>query len=112
MMSRLCLLSMLLLGAAIPVTLSAQEKKPADTKPKPKIDSVAAKRDSIWKVTVKEKKKLDGMFTLYQDTSSGSLLLYVKKDQLDKEFIYQSFSMGDREVYFSIKTCCGKHGYL
>src|SRR5688572_13039906 len=94
MMSRLCLLSMLLFSAAIPVTLSAQDKKPADTKPKPKIDSVAAKRDSIWKVTVKEKKKLDGMFTLYQDTSSGSLLLYVKKDQLDKEFIYQSFSMG------------------
>ena len=34
------------------------------------------------------------LFTLYQDTVSGSLQLYIKKDQLNKEFIYQSFSMG------------------
>ena len=93
-MSRLGLLAMLLLGAALPVTLFAQAKKPAATKPKTKIDSVAAKRDSIWKETVKDKKKLDGLFVLYQDTASGSLQLYIKKDQLDKEFIYQSFSMG------------------
>ena len=94
MILRLCLLAMLLFGTANSIVLLAQVKKPAVTKPKPKIDSVAAKRDSIWKVTIKEKNKLDGLFTLYQDTASGSLHLYIKKDQLDKEFIYQSFSMG------------------
>jgi hypothetical protein len=43
---------------------------------------------------VKSSKKIDGLFTLYQDTVTGSLQIYVKKDQLGKEFIYQSFSMG------------------
>ena len=93
-MSRLCLLAMLLFGAALPVTLFAQVKKPVPAKPKSKIDSVAAKRDSIWKETVKDKKKVEGLFVLYQDTASGSLQLYITKDQLGKEFIYQSFSMG------------------
>ncbi|MES2648282.1 MAG: zinc-dependent metalloprotease [Bacteroidota bacterium] len=50
------------------------------------------------KTTIKEKtkssKKIDGLFTMYQDTATGSLQLYVKKDQLGKDFIYQSFSMG------------------
>jgi hypothetical protein len=76
------------------ISLSAQVKKPVILKPKTKVDSVAAKRDSIWNATVKEKVKVDGLFSLYQDTASGSLNLYIKKDQLGKEFIYQSFSMG------------------
>jgi len=87
-MSRICLAAMLLFGVALPVTLFAQVKKPAVTKPKTKIDSVAAKRDSIWKETVKDKKKLEGLFVLYQDTASGSLQLYIKKNQLDQEYIY------------------------
>lgn len=49
------------------------------------------------KPTVAEKtkgnKKIDGLFTLYQDTATGSLQMYIRKDQLDKEFIYQSFSI-------------------
>src|SRR4029079_16371236 len=43
---------------------------------------------------VKTSRKMDGLFTLYQDTANGSLQIYVKKNQLGKEFIYQSFSMG------------------
>ncbi len=42
---------------------------------------------------VKTSKKHDGLFTLYQDTITGSLQLYIKKDQLQKEYIYQSFSL-------------------
>jgi len=42
---------------------------------------------------IKSSKKTDGLFTLYQDTASGNLQLYVKKEQLGKEFIYQSFSL-------------------
>ena len=85
---------MLLFGVAIHPSVYAQVKKPVVAKPKIKIDSIAAKRDSIWKSTVKEKQKLEGLFTLYQDTASGNVLIYIKKDQLGKEFIYQSFSMG------------------
>lgn len=49
------------------------------------------------KPTVAEKtkgnKKMEGLFTLYQDTVTGSIQMYVRKDQLNKEFIYQSFSI-------------------
>lgn len=38
-------------------------------------------------------RKIDGLFTMYQDTVTGSVQMYVKKDQLEKEFIYQSFSI-------------------
>lgn len=43
---------------------------------------------------IKSSKKTDGLFTLYQDTATGSIQLFIKKDQLGKDFIYQSFSMG------------------
>ncbi|MES2618197.1 MAG: zinc-dependent metalloprotease [Bacteroidota bacterium] len=40
---------------------------------------------------VKRCKKIDGLFTLYRDTTSGTLFLLIKKDQLNKEFIYFSY---------------------
>ncbi len=43
---------------------------------------------------VKSSHKIEGLFTLYQDTATGSVQIYIKKDQLGKKFIYQSFSMG------------------
>lgn len=88
---------LLLLCIIVCITSSysfTQVKKPEAPKPKIVKDTVAAKRDSIWNETVKGKKKVDGMFTIYQDTVTGSLHLYIKKDQLGKEYIYQSFSMG------------------
>jgi hypothetical protein len=42
---------------------------------------------------VKSSKKHDGLLTVYQDTANGSMMLYVKKSQLGKEYIYQSFSL-------------------
>lgn len=42
---------------------------------------------------VKSSKKTEGLFTIYQDTVTGSIQLFIKKSQLDKEFIYQSYSM-------------------
>lgn len=66
-------------GAAKPDT----SKKTPPAPPKP---TVAEK--------VKSSKKSDGLFTIYQDTATGSVQMYVKKNQLGKEYIYQSFSMG------------------
>jgi hypothetical protein len=94
MLSKMCLPVVVMICMLCPSTLIAQVKKPVPVKPKVVIDSVAAKRDSLWKDAIKDKRKVGGMFTLYQDTVSGSLQLYIRKDQLDKEFIYQSFSMG------------------
>ena len=37
---------------------------------------------------VKSNKKFDGLFTLYQDTTNGTVHLLIKQAQLDKEFIY------------------------
>ena len=54
--------------------------------PKPPKATVAEK--------IKSSKKTDGLFTIYQDTATGSVQLYIKKDQLGNEYIYQSFSMG------------------
>jgi len=57
-------------------------------------DSAKPKK-AAWPLADKTKaaRKRDGLFTVYQDTATGSLQLYVKKDQLDKEYIYQSFSI-------------------
>lgn len=48
----------------------------------------------ILKDKIKSSKKIDGLFTMYRDTVTGSLQMYVKKDQIGKDYIYQSFSMG------------------
>lgn len=42
---------------------------------------------------VKSSSKSEGLFTIYQDTVTGSVQLYIKKNQLGKEFIYQSYSI-------------------
>ena len=58
----------------------------ADTsKPKKAVNPIADK--------TKTSKKTDGLFSVYQDTATGSMQLYVKKNQLGKEYIYQSFSI-------------------
>ena len=85
-------------AALFALSANAQETKKADkpadttkkvaptTPPTPPKPTVADK--------TKSSKKIDGLFTLYKDTVTGSLQLYIKKDQLGKDYIYQSFSMG------------------
>jgi hypothetical protein len=41
---------------------------------------------------VKACKKNEGLFTLFQDTVNGSVYMLLKKEQLDKEYIYFSYS--------------------
>ncbi|HEY1019967.1 MAG TPA: zinc-dependent metalloprotease [Sediminibacterium sp.] len=54
--------------------------------------SAAPKKQTVADKT-KGQKKNEGLFTLYQDTATGSVQMYIRKDQLEKEFIYQSFSI-------------------
>lgn len=78
----------------------------AQDKPKSKKDNkkelAAAKSDTTKvkktaKLSIKDKikssKKIEGLFTMYQDTITGAMQLYINKTQLNKEFIYQSYSM-------------------
>ena len=78
----------------------AQEK--SDRKKKNKKELATTKTDSVKekkvpKLSIADKvkscKKTEGLFTIYQDTVTGSIQLYIKKNQLNKEFIYQSYSM-------------------
>jgi Met-zincin/Domain of unknown function (DUF5117) len=66
--------------------VKADTTKKSGPPPAPPKPSVADK--------VKSSKKSEGLFTIYQDTATGSVQLYVKKNQLGTEYIYQSFSLG------------------
>ena len=60
---------------------------PAATAEMPKKDA----KKSI-KETTKSTKLIDGLFAMYQDTTNGSVYMKIKKDQLNKEFIYFNYS--------------------
>ena len=72
----------------------AQKKNPT---PAPVADTTKKAAAKPSKPTIAEKtkssKKHEGLFVVYQDTATGSVQLYIRKDQLGKEFIYQSFSL-------------------
>jgi hypothetical protein len=95
-----CACSLALLAWSTPV--AAQGNKPTaaappatdTTKKTPAKPGVAEK--------VKSSKKHAGLFTVYQDTVTGGVQMYVRKDQLNKEFIYQSFSLsGPTSLYLN-----------
>ncbi|WP_276089353.1 zinc-dependent metalloprotease [Pedobacter sp. JY14-1] len=101
---------LLALALLLAVGVSAQDKNQEKKKPQAVADSVKkAVLDSIKKATppktsledkIKSSKRIDGLFRLYRDTATGSLQMYVTKDQLAKDFIYQSFSMGGPTTLF------------
>ncbi len=49
-------------------------------KPKPKTKTIAD--------LTKKSKKIEGLFTIYQDTVTGAVKMVIKEDQLNKDFIY------------------------
>jgi hypothetical protein len=61
------------------------KKKAVTTKKTP-----PKKKEKSIKDLTKGSKKIEGLFTIYQDTVTGSIKLLVKKDQLNKDFIYFS----------------------
>lgn len=77
----LCILSILGLGI---LTSQAQKK---DSKKKGKGENEKIK--SIEEVT-KKSKKIEGLFTIYQDTTNGKTHMLISKNQFNKEFIYFS----------------------
>jgi hypothetical protein len=92
-MTKLTLKTLLLSAALYPLASFAQDKPKTGTAPAPLTDTAKAKKPAGIADKIKTSKKIDGLFTLYQDTATGSIQLFVKKSQLAKEFIYQSFSI-------------------
>ncbi len=84
------LLSLFLVCAVVGVQdMDAQRKK---RKKKGQTEVVAPKpkpkpKKSVASLT-KGSKKIDGLFTIFQDTVTGAVKMLVKKEQLDKDFIY------------------------
>lgn len=82
------LLAILLIAAFImPVSAEAQlfgRRKQAEP------EKPAAPAPKTIANTVKNSIKMDGLFTVYQDTTDGSTHIVIHEDQLNKEFIYFS----------------------
>ena len=90
-MNRKALLILIITGTMLSAV--AQNKQAAPPPPQAPTDSVKTKKPTGIADKVKGSKKIEGLFTLYQDTVTGSVQLYIKKAQLGKEYIYQSFSI-------------------
>ncbi len=107
MRNKLAILGLVLLTPGMMVLAQSKSKKAAVSVATPAADTAKAppaKKPAIPPVAekVKSSTKTEGLFTLYQDTASGSVQLYIKKDQLDKEYIYQSFSLdGPTALYLN-----------
>ncbi len=54
--------------------------------------SQAAKLDSAFTKAVKSSTSYEGLFTVYQDTVTGKTHLAIRPEQLDKEFIYFTYT--------------------
>lgn len=76
-------------------TVALAQKKNAPVPPATDTTKKAAAKPAQPTIADKTKssKKHEGLFAVYQDTAIGSVQLYIRKDQLGKEYIYQSFSL-------------------
>lgn len=89
----------------VSLTVDAQQPNTTVVKPQSDKDTVKVvppappKKQTVADKT-KGQKKNEGLFTLYQDTATGSLQMYIRKDQLGKEFIYESFSINGPNALF------------
>ena len=91
-MTKRILLILILMIFSIPN--NGQEKKDLNNEDKKEEKNEEKKEEKKEEKTIsdltKSSKKIDGMFTIYQDTINGKLKMVVSKDQFDKEFIYFS----------------------
>ncbi|MCS3801286.1 zinc-dependent metalloprotease [Niastella sp. OAS944] len=94
-------LKVLIVAPGLLLTAAHAQDKKGVAYPPPVTDTAKKKPAGITD-KVKSSRKIEGLFTLYQDTTNGSVQLYVKKNQLGKEYIYQSFSIsGPNQLYLN-----------
>jgi hypothetical protein len=83
-----------------PVLVSYAQDKGKAPAPGAAADTAKPKKPAGITDKVKTSRKVDGLFTIYQDTATGSVQLYIKKNQLGKDYIYQSFSINGPTTLF------------
>ncbi|MBE2230005.1 MAG: zinc-dependent metalloprotease [Chitinophagaceae bacterium] len=93
-------LLLFLFTAGILYNAGAQNKNAPPPAPAPPADTAKPKKPAGITDKVKSSRKSEGLFTIYQDTVTGSAQLYIRKSQLEKEFIYQSFSISGPTQFF------------
>ena len=73
-----------------PTATQAQKKKKKKNKNNTEVVAPAPKKEKSINELTKSSKKIEGLFTIYQDTITGSIQMLVTQDQIGKEFIYFS----------------------
>ena len=68
----------------------AQKSKKKKKKNKGEQEQAEKKENDYEKLT-KSSKAVEGLFTVYRDTAKGTVLLEIKPEQLDREYIYFSY---------------------
>lgn len=81
----------LLLSLVFSVNTTFAQKKTKKKKNATKTET-ASKKDGPKKISelTKTSSKIEGLFTIYQDSTSGDIKMSIAKDQLNKEYIYFS----------------------
>src|SRR5210317_152240 len=84
------LLLLLLIFFLVPHQAESQRKKKLKKGelPPPTAVNKENKKEKTLNDFVKSSKAIDGLFTIYQDTITGSLQMLISEDQLNKEFIH------------------------
>ena len=74
----------------LPHSVDAQKKKKKNKKSNTEIVAKTPKKapKKTIKSLTKSSKKIEGLFTIYQDTITGALQMVVSEDQLNKEYIH------------------------
>jgi hypothetical protein len=87
----ICLIFSLIM-CLCPLNMEGQKKKKTKKKDKTESAAPAPKKDEKKTITdlTKSSKKIDGLFTIYQDTITGSLQMVISENQLNNEYIYFS----------------------
>lgn len=88
------IINILLISALLVFTQCSSSKK--STKKGTAKGLAAAKRGKGKTATIKSKtkncEKIEGLFTIYRDTTSGKAYILINENQLDKEFIYFNYA--------------------
>lgn len=74
-----------------PAYADKKKKKKGNT-PAPAAEAPKKDAKKSIKETVKSCKTMDGLFTMYQDTITGTSYMKINKSQLDKEYIYFNYA--------------------
>ncbi len=84
-------LAVLLCAFIMPQQAEAQRKKKRSKKDKTEAPAPPKKsKEKSIDDLVKKSKKIEGLFTVYQDTVNGSIQMIITEDQIGKEFIHFS----------------------